>query len=318
MVLDVMMPGINGFEVVRRMTAEGNRCPVLFLTARDAVEDKITGLTVGGDDYVTKPFSLDEVLARIRAVLRRSALVAAAQPAPRLAFADLEVSLMLRARGARNHAINGGGDARLAGDAAPGRPWTFGIADPHDRRQVIATVSGRDFAVATSGTTERGAHIVGPFTGRPPAGLLSATATGPSLTFADAYATAAFVMGEDALRWIGTQHRIRRGSRRCRRGRPRDRHRHGCGRQDVNPLSPARLGNRLTSPMSMAGLSRERATDNWHGRGSRWATTPRGRPEERNALVSLRDLWPVSRRAWRSRTPATRGSRRSRACPCRR
>ncbi len=72
MVLDVMMPGIDGFEVVRRLTPEGNRCPVLFLTARDAVEDKITGLTVGGDDYVTKPFSLDEVLARIRAVLRRS------------------------------------------------------------------------------------------------------------------------------------------------------------------------------------------------------------------------------------------------------
>ena len=67
-----MLPGIDGFEVVRRLSSEGNRCPVLFLTARDAVADKITGLTVGGDDYVTKPFSLDEVIARIRAVLRRS------------------------------------------------------------------------------------------------------------------------------------------------------------------------------------------------------------------------------------------------------
>ena len=73
MVLDVMMPGIDGFEVVRRLGAEGGRCPVVFLTARDGVEDKITGLTIGGDDYVTKPFSLDEVLARIRAVLRRTA-----------------------------------------------------------------------------------------------------------------------------------------------------------------------------------------------------------------------------------------------------
>lgn len=91
MVLDVMMPGIDGFEVVRRLTADGNRCPVVFLTARDATADKITGLTVGGDDYVTKPFSLDEVIARIRAVLRRSAGAAAAQPATRLSFADIEL-----------------------------------------------------------------------------------------------------------------------------------------------------------------------------------------------------------------------------------
>ena len=91
MVLDVMMPGIDGFEVVRRLTAEGRRCPVLFLTARDATADKITGLTVGGDDYVTKPFSLDEVIARIRAVLRRSATGPASVPSPRLSFADIEL-----------------------------------------------------------------------------------------------------------------------------------------------------------------------------------------------------------------------------------
>jgi two-component system OmpR family response regulator len=91
MVLDVMLPGIDGFEVVRRLSAEGDRCPVLFLTARDTVEDKITGLTVGGDDYVTKPFSLDEVLARIRAVLRRSVSGSGAQPAARLSFADIEL-----------------------------------------------------------------------------------------------------------------------------------------------------------------------------------------------------------------------------------
>jgi two-component system OmpR family response regulator len=91
MVLDVMMPGIDGFEVVRRLSAEGNRCPVLFLTARDAVEDKITGLTIGGDDYVTKPFSLDEVLARIRAVLRRAASGVAAPAVARMSFADIEL-----------------------------------------------------------------------------------------------------------------------------------------------------------------------------------------------------------------------------------
>ena len=91
MVLDVMIPGIDGFEVVRRMGADGLRCPVLFLTARDAVEDKITGLTVGGDDYVTKPFSLDEVIARIRAVLRRSAAAPNAPSSARLTFADIEL-----------------------------------------------------------------------------------------------------------------------------------------------------------------------------------------------------------------------------------
>jgi two-component system OmpR family response regulator len=91
MVLDVMIPGIDGFEVVRRMGSEGIRCPVVFLTARDATEDKITGLTIGGDDYVTKPFSLDEVVARIRAVLRRSTTGPAAAQAARLSFADIEL-----------------------------------------------------------------------------------------------------------------------------------------------------------------------------------------------------------------------------------
>ncbi|HEY2298398.1 MAG TPA: response regulator transcription factor [Jatrophihabitans sp.] len=91
MVLDVMMPGIDGFEVVRRMGAEGNRCPVVFLTARDSVADKITGLTVGGDDYVAKPFSLDEVIARIRAVLRRSAAAPNPPATARLTFADIEL-----------------------------------------------------------------------------------------------------------------------------------------------------------------------------------------------------------------------------------
>lgn len=71
-VLDVMMPDLDGFAVTRKLRAAGRHFPVLFLTAKDGTEDKVTGLTVGGDDYVTKPFSLDEVVARIRAVLRRT------------------------------------------------------------------------------------------------------------------------------------------------------------------------------------------------------------------------------------------------------
>ena len=91
-VLDVMMPDMDGFAVVRRMRGEGTMAPVLFLTARDATEDKVTGLTVGGDDYVTKPFSLEEIVARIRAVLRRTSGVAgAAAEQARLTFADIEL-----------------------------------------------------------------------------------------------------------------------------------------------------------------------------------------------------------------------------------
>ena len=71
-VLDMMLPDIDGLEVLRRMRAEQPDVPVLFLTARDAVEDRIAGLTAGGDDYVTKPFSLEEVVARLRGLLRRA------------------------------------------------------------------------------------------------------------------------------------------------------------------------------------------------------------------------------------------------------
>jgi thiamine biosynthesis lipoprotein len=116
-----------------------------------------------------------------------------------------EASRRLRARGSANHAVNGGGDIQLAGHAAPGREWTVGISDPHDRGRLLTTVSGRDFAVATSGTAERGAHLTDPFTGRPVTHLASATVVGPSLTRADAYATAAFVMGPTALDWVAAR-----------------------------------------------------------------------------------------------------------------
>ncbi|NEA24714.1 response regulator transcription factor [Actinomadura bangladeshensis] len=89
-VLDVMLPDIDGFDVARRLRSGGDHTPVLFLTARDAVQDRIKGLTIGGDDYVTKPFSLEEVIARIRAVLRRFR-GGAAEPPPRLVFADVEL-----------------------------------------------------------------------------------------------------------------------------------------------------------------------------------------------------------------------------------
>ena len=88
-VLDVMLPDLDGLEVTRRLRSDGLRVPVLFLTARDALEDKIAGLTVGGDDYVTKPFALVEVIARVHAILRRSG--AESEGDGILRFADLEL-----------------------------------------------------------------------------------------------------------------------------------------------------------------------------------------------------------------------------------
>jgi two-component system, OmpR family, response regulator len=88
MLLDVMLPDLDGFEIVRRMRLDGRKVPVLFLTARDAVDDKVRGLTLGGDDYVTKPFSLEEVMARIQVILRRQD---AATKDSKLALADLEM-----------------------------------------------------------------------------------------------------------------------------------------------------------------------------------------------------------------------------------
>ena len=83
-----MLPDIDGLEVLRRLRGAGDDVPVLFLTARDAVEDRVVGLTAGGDDYVTKPFSLEEVVARLRALMRRTRAVVARDDA-RLVVGDL-------------------------------------------------------------------------------------------------------------------------------------------------------------------------------------------------------------------------------------
>jgi two-component system OmpR family response regulator len=90
-ILDVMMPGMDGFGLLKRLRADGVDAPVLFLTAKDAVEDKISGLTLGADDYVTKPFSLEEVLTRLRVILRRSGKVSVEEQSARIKFADIEL-----------------------------------------------------------------------------------------------------------------------------------------------------------------------------------------------------------------------------------
>jgi two-component system OmpR family response regulator len=91
-VLDVMMPDLDGFEVCRQLRSEGLNVGVLFLTAKDGMDDKVAGLTIGGDDYMTKPFSLEELVARLRALLRRIGVVEIDTDDEKIRFADLELN----------------------------------------------------------------------------------------------------------------------------------------------------------------------------------------------------------------------------------
>ncbi|RIK07247.1 MAG: DNA-binding response regulator [Acidobacteria bacterium] len=106
-ILDVMLPDVDGFELCSRMRASGEQVPVIFLTARDEDDDKISGLEQGGDDYVTKPFSLEELVARVRAVLRRSGKVEPDQP-ERLSCGDLVIDT------ATHRVLRGGAEIELS------------------------------------------------------------------------------------------------------------------------------------------------------------------------------------------------------------
>jgi thiamine biosynthesis lipoprotein len=99
------------------------------------------------------------------------------------------------------HCVNGAGDMQCTGEPERGRPWRIGVAHPLRPSALAVIVAGRDFAVATSGTAERGAHIVNPHTGLPATELASVTVVGPRISTADAYATAAFAMGGAAREW---------------------------------------------------------------------------------------------------------------------
>jgi two-component system, OmpR family, response regulator len=104
LILDVMLPDLDGLEVTRRLRSDGVRVPVLFLTARDTLQDKLAGLTVGGDDYVTKPFALAEVIARVHAILRRTGYEPEDDGV--LRFADLELDESAHEVRRAGHAIN--------------------------------------------------------------------------------------------------------------------------------------------------------------------------------------------------------------------
>lgn len=109
---------------------------------------------------------------------------------------------LLVSAGSTNHYINGGGDVQCAGDASPGQPWRVGITHPLSPGALAGVVTGTGLAVATSGTAERGAHIIDPHTANPPTEFASITLVGTRLAVTDAYATAAFAMGPAAREWI--------------------------------------------------------------------------------------------------------------------
>ncbi len=92
LVLDVMMPGMSGFQVCEKLRKDGLKLGVLFLTAKDSTDDKVTGLTIGGDDYMIKPFSLEELIARVRAILRRTGDIEIDIDDELIRFADLELN----------------------------------------------------------------------------------------------------------------------------------------------------------------------------------------------------------------------------------
>jgi thiamine biosynthesis lipoprotein len=110
----------------------------------------------------------------------------------------------LLAAGSARHVINGGGDIRCCGGRGDGEQWRFGIASPFVAGELVATVGGYDFALATSGNAERGQHIFDPHTRRHPDELASISLVGADLTYVDAYATAAFAMGSAARAWLGS------------------------------------------------------------------------------------------------------------------
>jgi two-component system OmpR family response regulator len=103
-VLDIMLPDIDGMQVLSRLRQDGQQTAVLFLTAKDSLEDRINGLTAGGDDYVTKPFSLEELVARLRGLIRRSMLAVNDEEDPRLVVGDLVLD-------EDSHEVSRGGDA---------------------------------------------------------------------------------------------------------------------------------------------------------------------------------------------------------------
>jgi thiamine biosynthesis lipoprotein len=192
---------------LRAATARLHRIDALFSTYR--ADSEVSRLGRGLTTLERCDPQVAEVLERCREVAAETDGWFTAYPGGRLdpngwvkGWAIEQASQLLREAGSQHHCVSGGGDVQAVGEAGPGRPWRIGIADPVHPGGLVAVVGGRDLAVATSGTAERGPHILDPHTGAPATGLLSLTLVGPSIACTDAWATAAFAMGPElGLRW---------------------------------------------------------------------------------------------------------------------
>ncbi|WP_433430272.1 FAD:protein FMN transferase [Nonomuraea sp. CA-141351] len=191
-------------DAVARAVAWLHHVDEVFSTYRpDSAVSRLARGELGVDDC---PPEVGQVLALCAQVERQTGGYFATYQGGRLEPSGLvkgwaieRASLLLSEAGAPRHCVNGGGDIQLG----PGPiPWRIGIADPLRPGALRTVVTGHDLAVATSGSAERGPHIIDPHTGLPAAELVSITLVGPRLTAVDAYATAAFAMGEAARDWV--------------------------------------------------------------------------------------------------------------------
>lgn len=213
------MGTVVSFDVPASATADGSlEAAVRSLHWTDEVfstyraDSDVSRLARGETDAGGCAPEVAEVLAACDRLRERSGGYFTAEPGGRLdpsgyvkGWAVERASAILARAGSDSHLVNGGGDVQGVGGRSAAEGWRVGIASPLPGGGLALVVTGRDFAVATSGTAERGAHIIDPVTGRPATGLASVTVAGPSLTLADAYATAAFAMGPDRAReWTGS------------------------------------------------------------------------------------------------------------------
>lgn len=207
--IDVRAPGVDG-ATLQRVVDWLHWVDATFSTYRP--ESQVCRLDRG-------ELTIDGCAPEVRAVLRRCAELAEetggyfdCRAGGRLdpsgyvkGWAVERASDLLAEAGAANHCVNGGGDVQCRGSAAPDRPWGVGITDPNNPGRLLATVRGHELAVATSGSAERGLHVLDPHTGERPDALVSVTVVGRRIADVDAYATAAMAMGERAAEWLAAR-----------------------------------------------------------------------------------------------------------------
>ena len=197
-------------SVVSELQEELNRLEGIFSVYRESSEiSRINAGTLHHLDASPEVFAILDACSWLEQAsngafsIRRSRTDSAINPSGFVkGWAGERSTSILSNAGFKHFYLSIGGDFVLRGGLSESEPWSIGIADPRDANQLVATVDVVDGAIATSGSAERGAHIWDPRTGTPADEFLSVTVTGPSLTWADAYATTVFVMGEPGLEWI--------------------------------------------------------------------------------------------------------------------